>query len=490
MKLGQITPATIQAGLQHTAKKRAIARDRLGRYGCNENDVPIFSRRYEIGGVEQTDLICRKINYDLFSEVVDMKTGYMYGVPVKVSINKERFVKEKAVMAGRNVLQKIMTKITEAIAKPDVAQEVADSEYQLQRFGTINDIDKQNSEIGTYNAVAGYAGRLHYIGRDKEIHCSTIPPQQCSFFDDASIYTFKVLELENGTTVEKEKGIAYDDVNQYEFDGWVNVKITKTEPHGFTENPFIKSVNNINERGDCDNAIAMIDQFDRTLSDWCSENEQFRLAILAAIGVDVDKGFFEDVKKYGGAKIPTGGDMKYITKILPYEQVLALLKELREGVLYTTKTPDLRPDSNVGTQTGVALDIKMRPFEFKCGDAERHMTSFMRNSYRIIAEAMKKWGLGTIEYSAIDFTLTRNYPHNMLEEAQIQSLLDGKIPDIDRLKLFSAIKDPEQALERLKNQKEDSLNYSFPAADTPADTGTDPNAPETPEKPVIEDKTA
>lgn len=28
----------------------------------------------------------------------------------------------------------------------------------------------------------------------------------------------------------------------------------------------------------------------------------------------------------------------------------------------------------------------------------------------------------------------------MLEEAQIQSLLDGKIPDIDRLKLFSAIK--------------------------------------------------
>ena len=114
------------------------------------------------------------------------------------------------------------------------------------------------------------------------------------------------------------------------------------------------------------------------------------------------------------------------------------------------------------------------------------MVSFMRDSYRIISEAMKKWGLGTIEYSAIDFTFTRNYPHNLLEEAQIQNLLDGKIPDIDRLRLFTAIKDPEQALERLKDQKEDSLNYSFPAAGE----GDKPDALGTPEEPVVEDKTA
>ena len=76
--------------------------------------------------------------------------------------------------------------------------------------------------------------------RDAAVFASALP---APFFDDASIYTFKTLELENGTTVEKEKGIAYDDVNQYEFDGWANVKITNTIPHGFTENPFIKAVN-------------------------------------------------------------------------------------------------------------------------------------------------------------------------------------------------------------------------------------------------------
>jgi len=462
MKIGQINEKTIATALSLTERKRRIAGQMIERY--DQEKLPIQERKYEIDGEEQKGLIKRLLSVDIFSEIVDISTGYLVGIPVAINLNKDRYKRE----------QTLFSKLKEKVLPGSPEMKLDEDSYRLQRYGIINDIDLQNAEVEKFCSIAGNCGRLSYVS-GTEIMSKTIKPSECSFFDDAALYLSSVEEITENTVKTVLYCRAYDAVNMYEFKNDGEWKFVKEVPHGFDGIPLIECKNN--ERGNADayNVIDLLDQLDRIVSDWASETEQGRLAALIAMGkTKPSDTFIAELKKNGGAYLPDGTDIKYITKEIPFEQILALLKFLREEALYTSKTPNMRDESFGGNLSGVALEYKFRPFEFKCVTKERYFTAFLREHYRLVCGIMRKFGKGDIAYSAIDFTFTRNYPKNLFEEAQTQSLLDGKVPVKDRLKLCSFISDPDKAAKELEAEQGESL-YKGSFSKTRTEGEKDPN---------------
>lgn len=464
MRLGQITNDTITFALGDSQRKRSHAREAMARYACTRDGVPIFSRRYEVAGTEQAGLINQKLNVDHFSEIVDDAVGYFLGQPVKVGINKDRFVREKSLMA------KLKGKVLGSADE----QAISEAVYALQRFGIINDIDLLNAEAAKYCSIAGYCGRMNYIDTNKELRVRNIAPDQCAFYDDAAFYFFSEYTVTGATKTEVMKCWAFDGGNRYEakIEGSA-ASIIDTRPHEYRGIPLVLYRNNADEHGDAFKALSLIDEYDRIVSDWANESEQFRLAFLALVGVpqetkkDGQDTIFDLIKKYGGCYIPQGGDAKYITKEIPHEQVAAILSEIRNNIFTVTATPNPHDESFSGNSSGVALEYKYRPRDNKTIVKERFFSEALRETYRLACGAMKDFGKGNVDYSTIDFGFTRNFPKNILEEAQIQTYLDGKVPVEDRLRLCSFIKDPKEAAERLAKENENTLSY------TPKTTGSD-----------------
>ena len=464
MRIGQINNNTITFALSDSSTKRAFVREAMSRYACTRDGVPIFSRRYEVAGTEQAGLINQKLNVDHFSEIIDDAVGYFLGQPVKVSVNKDRFAREKSIMA----------KLKGAVLRTADEQAIAEAVYALQRFGIINDIDLLNAEAAKYCAIAGYCGRLNYIDTNKELRVRNIAPDQCAFYDDAAFYFFSEYTVTGSTKTEVVKCWAFDGVNRYEakIEGGAATIIDERR-HEYRGIPLVLYRNNADEHGDAFKALSLIDEYDRIVSDWANESEQFRLAFLALIGVPQETKkegqdtIFDLIKKYGGCYIPQGGDAKYITKEIPHEQVTAILAEIRNNIFTVTATSNPHDESFSGNSSGVALEYKYRPRDNKTIVKERFFSEALRETYRLACGAMKDFGKGNVDYSTIDFGFTRNFPKNILEEAQIQTYLDGKVPVEDRLRLCSFIKDPKEAAERLAKENESVLSY------TPKTTGSD-----------------
>lgn len=464
MKLGQITNETITFAFLDSEKKRGMARRMMARYACVEDGVPIFRRKYEVAGAEQTGLINQKINVDHFSEIVDDSVGYFLGQPVKVSINKDRYAREKSLMA----------KLKDAIIPSSEAKTIEEANYALQRFGIINDIDLLNAESAKLCAIAGYSGRMTYFDPAGEIRIKNIYPDQCAFYDDCAFYFFSEYVIDGATKKEQPMCWAFDATTLYIAKMTAGAaEIIDRKGHELRGVPLVCYRNNADEHGDAYKALSLIDEYDRIVSDWANESEQFRLAFLALIGVPQEKPkdgeptLFDNIKQYGGCFIPQGGDAKYITKQIPHEQVVAILSELRANIFTVTATPNPHDANFSGNSSGVALEYKYRPRDNKTIIKERFFTEALRETYRLACTAMKDFGKANVDYSSVDFGYTRNFPKNILEEAQIQTYLDGKVPVKDRLKLCSFIVDPEAAAKELEGEKEDALSYA------PKTTGSD-----------------
>jgi SPP1 family phage portal protein len=114
---------------------------------------------------------------------------------------------------------------------------------------------------------------------------------------------------------------------------------------------------------------------------------------------------------------------------------------------------DIQFGSNL---TGVAMAFKFRPFEYKCIASELKFKKSLRQQFKLLSEIWNAKG-AKINYLDVDFVFTRNYPQNLLEEAEIQTKLKGVVSDKTRLALASFIDDPEQELEDLNNDKESMM---------------------------------
>lgn len=403
------------------------------RYKCLDEGVPIFSRE-----VAEYERVNSQLNNDFFGEIVDTKVGYFMGLPITYGIHRE----------SENY---------------EIKDEV------IQDFIHYNLIEDLDSETAKMAAICGLGARLLYIDMDGRERAMNVPPWETIFVYDRSIqeaqYALRYYPIgvvsKDGEATERLRVEWYDQthVTFYIQDDQGNYVLDDTEPmnprpHMFDGIPLLAFPNNEELQGDAEKVLSLIDAYDRAFSDANSEIEAYRSAYMLFYGFEVDAETLAEVKKTGAFGIPTpqdGSKVEFLTKDQNDQYTENHLDRLEQNILRFGKSVNFSDEHFAGNISGVAMKYKMFALESKCMIAERKFTAALQKQFRLLASAWTKKGI-VFDPKDITYQFKRNFPLNMLDEAQTNATLKGLISEKTRLSLLPFIEDPEEELKAMEQE--------------------------------------
>ncbi|WP_044639755.1 phage portal protein [Risungbinella massiliensis] len=416
---GEVTSDIIKDLISGHAADRARMIKLYERYKASSEGVPIFSRP-----VPDYEKVNNKLNNDFFSEIIDTKTGYFMGKPIVYSVDQEAIGAEPA-------------------------------DKTLQDFSIVNNIEDLDSETSKMAAITGLGSRLLYIGSDGGERVMNVPPWECIFVYDRSInepqYALRYypITVKQGDKSEERIRVEWYDsqtVTFYIEDQGVFVldesEPSNPKPHMFDGIPLIGFLNNEEQQGDVEKALSLIDAYDRSLSDVNSEIESFRLAYMLFYGMVPDAETLEACKQTGafGIDNPEGAKIEFLTKQINDTAIENHLNRLEDNILRFSKSVNFSDEQFGGNISGVAMKFKLFALESKCITSERKFTAALRQQFKLLVSAWNKKGL-SIDYKDIWFQFKRNFPLNLLDEAQTSATLKGLVSEETRLSLLSFVDD-------------------------------------------------
>ena len=432
---GEPTPKLLKKiiGEFEPLKQRMI--NRYERYKASEKGVPIFTREFKGDG--NKDKVNNKLNNDFFSEIIDTKIGYMFGLPISYSLDHD----------DEEVLKRI------------------------QDFLKANHTEDADAETGKFSSICGYGARLLYHDKEGLEKVMNIKPYEAIFLTNSSIaepkyaircYPIKVIDgddFKDGYKVE-----FYNETNIIEYTGEDLDKLKETNriTNLYKGVPLIGFPNNEELQGDGDKAISLIEGYDRAFSDVNSEIEQFRLAYMIFKGVDIEDDTIEKLKQTGALDVGDNGEASFLTKDLNDNILEHHLDRLEKNICRFTKHVNLSDESFGGNLTGVAIRYKLLALETKSGTLEMKFTKSLRQQFKLLFDA---WNLRSnkevLDYLCMTFQFTRNIPVNLADEAEVQAKLQGLMSEETRLSLFSAIHDPKAEIQKMQEEEASSMNLDM-----------------------------
>ncbi|NKW95829.1 phage portal protein [Bacillus toyonensis] len=429
---GEPTPKLLKRIIDEFEPLKQRMTNRYERYKASEKGVPIFIREFKGDG--NKDKVNNKLNNDFFSEIIDTKIGYMFGLPISYSLDHD----------DDEVLKRI------------------------QDFLKANHTEDADAETGKFASICGYGARLLYHDKEGIEKVMNIKPYEAIFLTNSSIaepnyaircYPIKVIDgddFKDGYKVE-----FYNETNIIEYTGEDLDKLVEINriPNLYKSVPLIGFPNNEELQGDVDKSISLIEGYDRAFSDVNSEIEQFRLAYMIFKGVDIDENTVEDLKKTGALDVGENGEASFLTKNLNDDILEHHLDRLEKNICRFTKHVNLTDESFGSNLTGVAIRYKLLALETKSGTLEVKFTKSLRQQFKLLFDA---WNLRSnkseLDYLCMTFQFTRNIPVNLADEADVQGKLQGLMSEETRLSLFSAVHDPKAEIQKMLEEEADSIN--------------------------------
>lgn len=414
-------------------EKRAEMLAMYGRYKQTKTDTPIFKREFIDGGVK----INHKLANDWFGEVVDTKTGYMFGSPIILQLEKQ-------------------------------APQYQLTLEKMEKFRKINALDDLNSEVGKFSAIAGYDAMLAYIDKDGQERVMRVDGSGVCIITNGEItepeFALHYYEKwDGGWRVD-----CYTDLWKTSFEG-ENITATDLAEVDAKQNlfdycPLWGVPNNAELMGDADKALTEIDAYDRAISDMNSEIEQFRMAYMIFLGYEPEAEDLEKMRKNGAMYIPdveNGEDIKFLTKQMQHEFIDSHLNRLEANITRFAKHVNFTDEAFGGNVSGVAMRYKLFALETKAKTMERKHEAAMLYMFKVIASAWIKKGI-KLDYSHIDVKYTRNIPVNIVDEANAAVALMAVTSRRTALEQLSFVNDVEAEIDRIEEEKMGSVDLDNP----------------------------
>lgn len=441
---GSVTSDIIKDLIADHCQKYTKMKTLYERYKAETTAVPILTREFA-----DSRKINNKLNNDFFSEIIDTKVGYFAGKPITYSLDKNMY------------------------KNGDVINE---EQYQkdslnISNFNIRCSVDDLDSETAKMAAICGYGARLLYIDREGKEKVINIDPWEAIFVYDGSINEpqyalryYDVYVIQGKESVIRTRVEWYDkkEITFYIESSGGNFILDSTEPvnpkqHLFDEIPLLCFPNNAELQGDAEKVLNLIDGYDKTISDVNSEIEEFRLAYMAFYGSEPDEETMEAARRTGAFGMDKEDKVEFLTKTLNDTAVENHLNRIENNILRFAKSVNFNDEAFGGTITGIAMKFKLFGLEGKCITAERKFIAALRQQYKILSTAWSKKGID-IDYTNIFFTFKRNFPLNLLDEADTSSKLKGIVSEQTRLSLLSFIDDVEYELQLMQQENENSVD--------------------------------
>lgn len=438
------------------------------RYKAIESGVPIFERkpRFE----EDSNIINNKVNNDFFAEIIDIKTGYFAGKPFAYSYSHS----------------------TESEMDTGGEQNIDKATKALSDFTTRSSMYNVDQDMTKYAAMCGYCGRLLYIDLDGEPRAMIVPPWETIILSKNGMgepsYAIRYYEYKDWQNNSICKAEFYDETSITFFSGnsWIGLQEEDKQPHCFDYCPLQGIENNAETLGDAERVLALIDAYDRSVSDAVNEVESFANSYMVFENIPIDDDMLTKAAKTGAISFSTGmndGKVYFLTKENTGQFQENELNRLQENIYKFSKTPNLS-DISFSQTTGTALKFKLVSLEAKCGMFQSKLQAANTYMFKVLASCFRKKRIDFDPLQAF-VNYKRNFPLDLQAEADAATkLLAAGIPMRIVLEQLSFIDDVDYAMQLIEDEKssipslmtmtaEDNMTDNEESSDSSLFGGTD-----------------
>lgn len=420
------------------------------RYKCYEEAVPIFSRepRFQDDALEAEgiELLNNKVNNDFFGEINDIMIGYFAGKQASYSYSSD----EAAIAATRDI---------------DGAKEA------LSEFIARNNFYDLNQEVTKYASVCGYSGREFYIDTEGKERCRVLPPFETVVITkdklQEPLYGIHYFKVEDINGFERWKAEAYDAACVYYYEGALgSLQLVRSEAHQFDFCPIQIIPLNGEMMSAAGRVLALIDEYDKTVSDNANDAEGNTQAQQIFDGIDIDSTELAKARKSGSICIPPGyqgasHSVYYLTKDINDGFNEHHLDRLERNIYRFSKTPNLN-DETFNSASGISLKFKLTAFEAKCGTFEAKFSSADTYMFKLIGSTFAKRGIN-FDYLQAYVEYKRNFPVDVNSEATaVQALINAGVPEEIAYNYLSFVDDIDYLMALKEQKKRDAIDMSKP----------------------------
>ncbi|WP_416144915.1 phage portal protein [Planococcus koreensis] len=425
-----ISEELIEDIIQAHTKDHDRMKNLYDRYKAEANGPGIFKRAaaaFDGFGKSNSvkrldDKVNNQLNNAYDADIVDTKIGYLFGHPISYDVDKKN----------------------------------AAMKQEIEDFLLRNNAEDADAECGKTAAICGQTARLAYIDRQGKERIKNLDPWEAVFIGeeihepDYSLRYFNIGDVQHAEFYDETDIYFFTRQNGSRFD------LQNIQPHMFEFNPLFGIANNKELKADAEKVLALIDAYDRTLSDASNEIEQYRLAYLILKGMGADEDTLADLKKSGVFELfGENDDVKYLTKDINDQMIENHLDRLEDNILKFAKSVNFSDEAFGGNITGIAMRFKLLALENKCITMERKFVSALRYQFKVLFSAWKKRkGFNGDDYLKVFYVFKRNLPANILDEGQSTQALKGNVSERTRLSLLSFVDDVEY---EIKQMEEDAL---------------------------------
>lgn len=377
-----------------------------------------------------------KATFNNFSVIMNKKAGYLAG-------NVQR-------KYGENITDSVKDKYKEFDRLNNTDTLYSELMASCGGWGnsyTLCYIDKPEDEEITENKinypvrikeVAAWETKIEY-NRNKE-------PEKAYIYEPKKDKKIKVFEYDNFFVTE----YIINSANR------VEEEIGKFR-HGFTEIPVIEWKNNKLRRGNAQNAVTLMDAYDRLMSDNITEWATFRQAYLLLKGLGlVDEETKAEMQKTGVLVSPTEtGEARFITKDVNPEFVKYITEKTWKSIWIVAASIDPEAIGSLTNATAFQIQQMYANMEQDCKFTEQ---TWMK-SFEYLDRVLKSYWTGldiqsVPDYSTydIDYEMLRTVPKDVMTYLKDLRIAGGQLPNAEILKQSGY---DEQTAEELANRTTD-----------------------------------
>lgn len=425
------------------------------------------------------------VNYAKY--VVDIARGYYLGEPVKYDPNRTRKASDKVQGAGD----------VESSGAALEGETDIDISPILDCY-TRQQIEKTDGKIGKGIGVFGECLELCYASTDAipSPRSAYIDPRNGILVRDSTVEHNKLFALvwerrERSNRQKYYHVTVYTDrtVKSYEatdLETAVFRPVGEQENHFFCSVPVIAYENNDERQGDFEQIISLIDAYDRLMSNRFTDKRKFVDALLVFFGMTLsedDKKLLTREKTIDG--VPVDARVEYVQKTFDEASVQVLADAAVREMHKMTLTVDMSDEQFSGNASGQALKLKLLTMNLLVKNKIQRMEAGLKerfalyNNWLVTASRMTP-----VDVSDVDIRFTVSVPINESEIVQMVHDLQGIVDDQTLLSQLWFIKDPAEALENIRRQKQENQKLYQASFGVPEQSDLDDETPEDDKRPV------
>lgn len=416
-------------------------------YYNNKNDILQRQIYYWKDGEKVVDETAtnNRLPHNWHKLLVDQKANYLVGKPITFS--------------ARNLTEE--------------EKEASDDEEFAEKVNTIlgEDFDDSIWELCKGSSNKGVEWLHPYINTENELKYAVIDAME--FIPIWETRTQKELVAGiryyivsvNGEDRIRAEYWTRDIVTYYQEDKNGELKQEKEEGHfmyngewqSWGKVPFIAFKNNEEMAGDLQQYKELVDSYDLNLSDLANNLESIQDAVWVLknyAGQSLSE-FNENLRYYKALKVDGEGDAKTITVEIPVEAKKEFLDRTEENIYTFGQGVNTKTDKFGNAPTGVALKFMYALLDLKADKTERKFKKALREFLWFIAEYLKYAEKVEYDYKAIQITFNKSMLINENEKITSAQQSKGVISDETIVSNHPWVENPDEELERLKQQRQD-----------------------------------